>query len=351
VERTARDLAPSTVRIALDAQLAVGSATGIGEYASGLAAALRAEGVDVELLQEPRLDPWRFDRRVLWDQVLLPARAARARAALLHCASGTVPLVRSLPVVVTVHDVAWLRDQRHARRYARWYFGAYSLARYRNCAAILTDSSFSRGELLELLPRIDERRVTVVAPGVAGDIASVQRRPDRKTILAVGTVEPRKNLAFLVRLLPKLRGARLVSTGPPTPYLLECRRLASDLGVEDRVEFRGYVARDELLGLYERAAVAAVPSRYEGFGYAVAQALCAGVPCIASDCASLPEVAGEDARVVALADEFAWLSALESALCGADDARAAASRASAGIRFSWSTAAHKMIEIYASVDR
>lgn len=339
------------MKVALDAQLTVGSATGIGEYASGLANALRAASIEVETLFEPRLDPWRFDRRVFWDQVLLPVRAARTRASLLHCVSGTVPYACSLPVVVTVHDVAWLREQRHARGYARWYFGAYSLARYRGCTAILTDSRFSRGELLELLPRFDERRVAVVAPGVAVDIAAVRRRPDGRTILAVGTVEPRKNLAFLIRLLPRLLGARLVSTGPATRYLMECEALARDLGVEERVEFRGYVTREELLDLYARAAVAAVPSRYEGFGYAVAQALCAGLPCVSSDRAALPEVAGDDARVVPLEHEQAWIEALARALSGAEEVRATAVRARCAQRFSWTTAARATIDVYASVDR
>ena len=75
-------------------------------------------------LQWAALDPWRFDRRVLWDQVLLPLLAARSGADVLHAASGTLPLVRTLPTVVTVHDMAWLRVQSHTRAYARAYFGA-----------------------------------------------------------------------------------------------------------------------------------------------------------------------------------------------------------------------------------
>src|SRR5690242_19382267 len=101
--------------VAIDMQLALGTATGIGEYVRGLAAALRERGVGIVELQEPKLDPWRFDRRVAWDQVLLPQRARASRADVLHCASGTMPLRASLPTVVTVHDVAWLRVQAHAR--------------------------------------------------------------------------------------------------------------------------------------------------------------------------------------------------------------------------------------------
>ena len=145
--------ARSAVRVALDAQLGVGTATGIGEYVNGLAAALRRRGVDLVELREPRLDPWRFDRRVRWDQTVLPLRARSSGADVLHCASGTMPLLRPMPVVVTVHDVAWLHVQGHARAYARYYFGKFSLAQYRAAAAIVVDSSFSRGALLEAARR------------------------------------------------------------------------------------------------------------------------------------------------------------------------------------------------------
>lgn len=337
------------MRVALDTQLAVGTATGIGEYASGLARALSSAGVDVVSLARPGLDPWRFDRRVIWDQLLLPAAAARTGASLLHCASGTMPLRRPLPIVTTVHDLAWQRTQQHARWYARAYFGALALAQYRHASAIVADSAFSRSELLDLVPSVDPARVHVVHPGVSSAFASVRRSGDGRTILAVGTVEPRKNLTFLIARLPKLPQARLVSIGPPTPYLAECRALAQRLGVAQRVEFRGYVPASEVLGFYERAAVAAVASTYEGFGYAVAQALCAGLPCIASDRASLPEVAASDAAVLPLEDAPGWEASLASALRGERDAFAEGVRARSTERFAWSTAARAVAHVYRSI--
>ncbi|HTX58854.1 MAG TPA: glycosyltransferase [Verrucomicrobiae bacterium] len=336
------------MKVAIDAQLTVGTATGIGEYVAGLAAALRATGSDVVELSEPALDPWRFDRRVYWDQVLLPQRTRLCGATLLHCASGTVPLRVSVPVVVTVHDVAWLRVQHHARPYARYYFGRFSLDRYRSAAAIAVDSEFSRAELLDALGWLDPARVHVVYPGVAADFCSLRRRgSDGRTILAVGTVERRKNLELLVRALPFLEGARLVAVGPATPYLHECAAVAKLLDVADRVEFRGYVDRAELLDLYACAAVVAVPSQYEGFGYAAAQALCAGTPCIVSACSALPEVVGPDATVVEVDDLMRWVEGLATLLQGEGDARAAAARERAIERYAWSSGAEKMARIYA----
>ncbi|HVN69693.1 MAG TPA: glycosyltransferase family 1 protein [Candidatus Binatia bacterium] len=340
------------MRVALDAQLTVGTATGIGEYVRGLASALRERGSDVVELRDLALDPWRFDRRVVWDQVLLPRRARASGADLLHCAAGTMPRA-AMPVVVTVHDLAWHEVQQHAPAYARWYFGPFSLARYRRAANVAVDSQFTGDELLRICGDLDPARVHVVYPGVASDYCGLDRQSgDRATILAVGTVERRKNLEVLVRALAQLDGARLVAIGPATPYAQECIALARELRVADRLEMRGYVSRDELLLLYKTAAVAAVPSRYEGFGYAAAQALCAGVPCVVSDCSSLPEIAGGDARVVAAGDAAAWSAALAAALRGDDDERAARVRAGAIARFAWASSASAMERLYASsVDR
>jgi glycosyltransferase involved in cell wall biosynthesis len=337
------------MRVALDAQLTIGTATGIGEYVRGLAGALRRAGeVDVVELSEPRLDPWRFDRRVLWDQGLLARRARAAGADVLHCASGTVPLWSSrLPLVATVHDVAWLRVQSHARAYARYYFGAFSLERYRKVAQIAVDSEFSRGELALSLDGYDPARVHVVYPGVAEDFCRLSRRAgDGRTILVVGTVERRKNLEAAIRVLPQLDGACVVSVGPPTPYRDECGALAQGLGVADRVTFRGYVARADLLELYATCGVVAVPSRYEGFGYAAAQALCSGAPCVVSDRGALPEIVGSDAPVVPVDDRAAWRDALERALAGHDDACAAAARDRSIARYAWAASARAMVDVY-----
>ncbi len=331
--------------VALDAQLSLGTATGIGEYVRGLSGALRGCGVSVVDLLEPRLDPWRFDRRVLWDQVVLPARARGAD--LLHCASGTMPLYLPLPAVVTVHDVAWLKVQHHARAYARYYFGSFALGRYKRAAAIAVDSEFSRGELLDVLD-VPAERVRVVYPGVAADFARIRRAGDGCTILVPGTVERRKNLEVLIRALPALPEARLIAVGPFTPYRGHCERLAEQLRVADRVQLRGYVERAQLLELYAGCALVAVPSRYEGFGYAAAQALCAGVPLVVSDASSLPEVAGADAFIARVDAHDDWIERVRAILNDPESANAHAAerRERAVARFSWDASARAAMDLY-----
>jgi glycosyltransferase involved in cell wall biosynthesis len=340
------------VIVALDTQLAVGTATGAGVYERDLARALRGAGVEVRALAEPRLDPWRFDRRVLWDQLLLPLAAARSGATVLHAASGTVPLLRTLPTVVTVHDVAWLRVQAHTRSYARAYFGALQARAYRTVAAVVCDSIFSADEYRALVD--PHANPDVVYPGVDPRFATIVRRPDPDPFaLVVGTVEARKNLAILIEALPALPHLRLISVGPHTPYADEIRTRAAALGVADRLDLRGYVPLPELDDLYARAACALIPSRYEGFGYALAEAMCAGLPALAANTSSLIEVANNGTPLIDPDDAGAWTEAIRTLLDNRDDAerKAAALRERTITRFAWPTAARDLIAIYERVAR
>jgi glycosyltransferase involved in cell wall biosynthesis len=336
------------MRVALDLQLAVGTSTGIGEYARGLAAALRATDTEVCELANPRLDPWRFDRRVRWDQIELPAQLRRSGADLLHATSGTMPYRARVPVVTTVHDLAWLRVQGHTRPYARWYFGTFMRECYRTAAAIVVDSDFTRTEYLELVGG-DPARVHVVYPGVDPVFAALERvRVERPFALALGTVEARKNLLRAIETVAAIDGLRLISVGPPTPYLDVCRARVIELGIADRVEFRGYVERSELIRLHAEAAVALAPSRYEGFGYAAAQALCAGIPLVAAATSSLIEVTGRAGTLCDPDDSAAWIDATRAAL-QASDVPTRAQRRIAAERFAWSTTAAACSAIYRSV--
>ncbi len=341
---------PLPVIVALDTQLAVGTATGVGVYQRDLALALRGENVDVRPLAARWLNPWRFDRRVLWDQLLLPIAAARSGATLLHASAGTMPFLRTLPTIVTVHDLAWHRVQAHTRSYARTYFGTLQARAYKHAAAIVCDSNFSASEYRDL---IDLRaQIDVVYPGVDPRFATLERWKDPPPFaLVVGTVEARKNLLVLIEALPSLPALRIIAVGPPTPYAGIVRARAAELNVGDRVELRGYIERAELDDLYARATCALIPSRYEGFGYALAEAMCAGLPAIAARSSSLIEVADNHVPLIPPDDASAWIEAIQTVLSDRNSAqqRADALRQRAVERFSWSTAASQMRAIYERV--
>ncbi len=340
------------VIVALDTQLAVGTATGIGVYQRDLTEALRDADVDVRPLSAPWLNPWRFDRRVMWDQMLLPLQAARSGANLLHASAGTMPFIRTLPTIVTVHDLAWHRVQAHTRPYARTYFGTLQARAYKRAAAIICDSNFSANEYHELVDA--SAKIDVVYPGVDARFAQIQRVPDPSPFaLVVGTVEARKNLLVLIEALPSLPTLRIIAVGPPTPYADAVRARAAALNVADRVELLGYIEREHLDRLYACATCALIPSQYEGFGYALAEAMCAGIPAIAARSSSLIEVAGDDVPLVAPDDVTAWIDAIGALLDDVDMAqqRAASLRERSVERFSWATAASQMHAIYDRVAR
>jgi glycosyltransferase involved in cell wall biosynthesis len=269
---------------------------------------------------------------------------------LLHAAAGTLPLVRTLPTVVTVHDMAWLRVQAHTPIYARAYFGTAMRTAYRGAAAVVVDSAFSGREYAELSG--DPRAPVVVPPGVDGRFRSIERRPDAAPfVLVAGTVERRKNLLRAIEVAAAIPELRVVSIGPPTAYLHEVRARATELGIAGRVDLLGYVDRPAIDTLYARATLALVPSRYEGFGYALAEALCAGLPVIASDRASLPEVGAGEVRLIDPDDGAGWIDAVRDVLADRDAAerRAAALRGAACERFAWAHAARSLRDVYARV--
>jgi len=278
--------------------------------------------------------------------------AARSGADVLHAASGTMPWASALPVVVTVHDMAWLRVQSHTRAYARAYFGDFMKRRYRRAAAIITDSRFAQDEFLALAGV--RANVHVVYPGVDARFAAIERRPrERPLALAVGTVERRKNLLRAVETLAHVPDLELIAVGPPTPYLDEVRRRVAELHLEDRISIRGYVERGELDRLYAEATLALVPSRYEGFGYGVAEALCAGLPVIAARSSSLVEVAGNDAPLVDPDDADGWVDAVRALLAGRSAAQERAEKVRAGAqeRFAWARAAAACTNVYGEIIR
>ena len=219
-----------------------------------------------------------------------------------------------------MHDLAWHRVQSHTRSYARTYFGTLQARAYKHAAAIVCDSNFSATEyrdLIEPRPNVD-----VVYPGVDERFAHIERRPDTSPFaLVAGTVEARKNLLVLIEALPSLPTLRIISVGPPTPYADTVRARAAELHVADRVELRGYVDREQLDDLYARATCALIPSRYEGFGYALAEAMCAGIPAIAARSSSLIEVADNAVPLIAPDDTSAWIEAIRTLLADRDAAQ------------------------------
>ena len=340
------------MRVAVETQYAVGTSTGLGAYASGLCEALKRRGdVDAVDLHDSRFDVWRFDRRVYWDQIRAPVLARRAGADIVHFTGGTVPVFAPRRVVVTVHDLVWLRGANRGLPYVRWYFGKLQSSLVRRAAAIVVDTEAARADVADGL-RISPDRIVVAGAAAGEEFFSIARRPDTAApfVLSAGTVEERKDLITAVRAIARVPHLRLVSVGPHTPYAAAVMREAELLHVSARVDMRGYVDEATLLALYSRAGALVFPSRYEGFGLPPLQAQAAGLPVVAAHGAVIEEVLGENAWYARPGDESAFAAQLETVLRGGVEveARVAAARIHARA-FTWDAVAERMSVVYRSL--
>jgi glycosyltransferase involved in cell wall biosynthesis len=237
-------------------------------------------------------------------------------------------------VVLVVHDLAFRvmpetaphMDERWSRRFARWLHDS---------ARVIVPSRATKEDLVGF-EGVDEAKVVVVHHGVDAEAfaavpvetlraARLRHRIDGPYVLSVGGIEPRKNLVTLVRAFAELRqrDVVLVIAGGPVRWIpQEAGRLRAEVDalapdVRRRVVLTGYVSDEDRVALTVGATAVAYPSRYEGFGFPVLEAMAAGVPVLTSNVSSLPEVAGDAAVLVDPADISAIADGLHRLLSDA----------------------------------
>ena len=239
-----------------------------------------------------------------WSALALPRWAWQNRPALVHVqylAPGPLPC----PFVTTIHDVVWraLPHTFPAKDRAIMNL-AMPLSVWR-AARILTESRSSKNEIARTL-RVNPDKISVTtigldnrfrAPISAAQIAELRAKyqlGDAPYVLSVGVLQPRKNVARLIKAFRRIKRAN--------PTWLHQLVITGKAGWGDGLEqsdadirFTGYVADDELPALYAGAQVFAYPSLYEGFGLPIIEAMAAGAPVLTSNRASMPEVAGDAA--------------------------------------------------------
>jgi glycosyltransferase involved in cell wall biosynthesis len=184
--------------------------------------------------------------------------------------------------------------------------------------------------------------------GLAASAAPVVRGPAvRPSILVVGTLDPRKGQDVLLRALTRLPDVRAVLVGPDQWQAASIRALATELGLDGRVDFLGRVTDDELASCYRESTLVCVPSRAEGFGLVVLEAMAFGVPVVASDLPAIREVGGDAVTLVPPEDPAALAGAIADLL--ADGARqdllVAAGRVAAR-RWTWEATARATLRAY-----
>jgi glycosyltransferase involved in cell wall biosynthesis len=362
-------------RVAVDVHMIGSRESGNETYMAQLAPALsRLGGYDylfytdnpaalpAELATGGTIRPFERVPFLLRKPVLYPRLLREDHAALVHV-TGVAPLHSPCPTVVAVHDVSYLLFPRLYARKHRLLSGVLARHSARRAACVITISECSRRDITRFFGIPPER--IVVTPLAAGSQYRPQPReaiervratydlPDRY-VLAVGTLQPRKNLLRLVEAFRNVASAvpdvQLALVGRSLWRGSEVERAVARAGLEGRVRFTGYVPDTDLPALYAGAAAFCYPSLYEGFGMPPLEAMACETPVVTSNTSSLPEVVGDAAITVDPTSIGEIATGLRALLTSDALSREYRHRGLAQARrFSWDRTAQLTREVYDAV--
>jgi glycosyltransferase involved in cell wall biosynthesis len=299
--------------------------------------------------------------RILWEQLVQPLALTRRPPDVLHALGYALPLAWRGRTAITICDLSFARYPDLFNRSNAIYLATIARLSARKATIVLTISESTRQDVIKLFG-VSPERVTTTYCGVSdrfqpasdSEIDALRERAQLPSafLLYLGTIEPRKNVAGLVRAYARYRQ----EASDPVPLVLAGGRgwkdrevfdLVDRLGLREWVHFPGYVPNEDLPAWYSAATAFVYPSRYEGFGLPVAEAMACGTPVITTTSSSLPEVVGDAGLLVGPNDEAALTSAIARV---ASDAELRRTLSLAGrkrvARFRWEQTAAETAGVY-----
>lgn len=364
------------MHVLLDATAIPDELGGVGRYLEGVAPELRGDGVRVTIVTRRSLASSVFssgagygrvivgDRfrsaplRMLWEQVRLPRIARAIGADVIHSPHYTFPVLSQARHVVTIHDATFFTLPEDHSLVKRWFFRAWTLLAAHRADVLVAPSAATFDELAPVAT-IPAERAVVAHHGVDLEtfrppedraVEAFRRRlglPTSGWIAFLGTLEPRKNVPALIDAYVE----RYAGTADPPALVLagargwdttideHLARVPADL----RVLLPGYLPREELHVLLGGALAVAYPSRGEGFGLPVLEAMACGASVVTTRESSLPEVGGD--AVVYAGTDVESLGGAIAAVVGDPEARVERGRRARerAATFTWaaSAAAHR----------
>lgn len=258
---------------------------------------------------------WRYKilkPKRLWTRIALPFAlfATKQRPDIFFSPTHYIPRFSSVKRIVTIFDLSFLHFPETFLKKDLWQLTNWTKFSIENADHIITISNFSKKDILENY-KIDKNKITVAYPGYDKEKFKVLKSNIEKNevikkyqinnnyIIYIGTLQPRKNLLRLIEAVSRISDLSLVIVGKYKGEgkqgwkYDEILKLPSELGVQDKVKFLGFVPTNELPALINSSKAFILPSLWEGFGIPVLEAMACGTPVIVSNISSLPEIAGK----------------------------------------------------------
>ncbi len=389
------DKMPGTPLAVIDARLVNESPSGIGVYATEMLQRIPRLAPDLRFLALFRSEairdkalgggmPDNLASTVIpygpfspKSQLLMPLFLRRVGASIYHTPHFVMPYL-AFPrnhrkkllhgrcmCIANIHDIIPLVVPNYAPASRTSKF----LGVYRECIrqailrsdVVVTGSCTARNDILRVFGLDAAARCHVVFDGAdlsgktADDHAPTKAVDDMSTprlLIYVGRMDPYKNVTMLVEAFQRIKAAcpfpvRLKVIGPKDPRYPEAERRAAELGLSDDIAFTGFVTDAELAEAYRTADLLAHPSRYEGFGLQLVEAMASGTPVLCTDGGSQREVAGGAAAIVPVDDVEAFAGAATAILRDPEkQERMRLLGKARAARFSWDATASDTLEIY-----
>lgn len=318
------------MRIGYDAKRIVRNSTGLGSYARTLVNSLSAmDTVDQFLLYAPdpgsddlrgQIEPrpnvsfrypaharFRFQRDA-WRTRGIVGDLVRDNVTIYHGLSGELPqgiAKAGIPAVVTIHDLIFLRHPEYYKWVDAHIYKQKFYATLREASHVIAISECTKRDILHYSD-YPEDKITVIYQGASRRFNTTDDLPTScllhgidQYVLQVGTIEERKNAMESVQALEYLpRETHLVLVGRETAYTEQVLRYASMHALSNRLHILSGVSNDELARIYRHALCFVYPSRYEGFGIPIVEAILSGLPVVAATGSCLEEAGGPDSLYV-----------------------------------------------------
>ncbi|HEY6042424.1 MAG TPA: glycosyltransferase family 1 protein [Anaerolineae bacterium] len=295
------------------------------------------------------LRPIPFPR--MWTHLRLSAEMLAKPPDSLFVPAHVVPAIHPRASFVTVHDLGYLHFPQAHPFLSRLYLDLSTRWSARVAKTVFADSLATKHDL-ESYYRVPTEKIIVAYPGF--ELTDLSRNANiisryglsKDYLLAVGTVQPRKNYERLIEAFGALNaGLELVIAGRRGWMAQRTYDRVRELGLRERVKFLDYVPRGDLPALYGNARAFVFPSLYEGFGFPVLEAMASGAPVACSNSSSLPEVGGEAAIYFDPLDVGSMKQALERLINDSTLRQDLAARGRENVkRFTWDACAKIVIK-------